>query len=75
MKIEILGSGCPRCQATEKNIKQALTEMGLEAEIVKVTDPREYPKYGVMLTPAVVIDGKLKASGHIPKVSEIKSWL
>lgn len=75
MKIEILGPGCPRCQATEKNVTEALKALDLEAEVEHVYDPKEYAKKGVMFTPAVIIDGEMKVSGKIPAVQEIKSWL
>ncbi len=75
MKIEILGPGCARCHATEKNVSLALNELSLQAEVVHVHDPKEYAKRGVLFTPAVVIDGETKASGKIPTVEEIKSWL
>lgn len=75
MKIEILGPGCPRCHATEKNVTVALKELNTEAEIVHIYDPREYAKKGVMFTPAVIIDGTMKVSGKIPTVQQVKNWL
>lgn len=75
MKIEILGSGCPKCKQLEANAKKAVEETKKKAEIVKVTDINEIINRGVMATPAIVIDGKLKASGRIPEVEEIKKWL
>jgi len=75
MKIEILGSGCPKCKQLEANARKAIDEIKKKAEIVKVTDINEIINRGVMATPAIIIDGKLKASGRIPEVEEIKKWL
>lgn len=75
MIIEVCGPGCPRCQATEKNVLQALKELGKEAEVVKVKDFREISVRGVMMTPAVIIDGVKAFEGRIPNAEEIKSWL
>ena len=75
MEIKILGSGCAKCEATEKNVKEALAEIGLDVQVDKVTDVMEIAKYGVFLTPAVVIDGKVKSSGKIPNTEEIKTWI
>jgi len=72
MRIEIVGPGCPKCIATEKNVKEALKELGIQAEVVHVTDVREFAKKGVVFTPAVVVDGKVKISGKIPTVEEVK---
>jgi len=74
MKIEILGPGCPRCRATQENVRQALTELNLEADIVHISDPREFLRRGVLLTPGVIIDGELKVSGRVPEKREIKAW-
>ncbi len=75
MEIKILGPGCARCQATEKNVKEAVNELGIETKIEEVKDPVEISKHGVFSTPAVIVDGKVKCTGKIPKVEEIKSWL
>jgi small redox-active disulfide protein 2 len=75
MKIEILGTGCPKCKKLEENVRKAVEESGEKAEIVKVTDIAKIVEYGVMSTPALVIDGKVKSSGRIPEVKEIKDWL
>jgi small redox-active disulfide protein 2 len=75
MEIKILGSGCPKCQATEKNVKAALAESGINSQVDKVTDVMEIAKYGVFMTPAVVIDGKVKSVGKIPDMEEIKIWI
>lgn len=75
VKIEILGPGCARCHATEKNVELALKALSVEAEVVHIYDPKEYAKRGVLFTPAIVIDGVTKVSGKIPTVEEVKSWL
>jgi small redox-active disulfide protein 2 len=75
MKIEILGSGCPKCKQLEANAKKALEEAGKKADVVKITEIDKIIEYGVMSTPAIVIDGKVKAFGRIPEVKEIQGWL
>jgi small redox-active disulfide protein 2 len=74
MKIEILGIGCPKCKATEKNARKAIEALGISAEIEKVTDINEISNK-VMMTPAVIVDGELKCAGRIPSEEEIKGWL
>jgi small redox-active disulfide protein 2 len=75
MKIEILGPGCFRCFATEENVRLALGQLGLRADVVHISDHDEFQKRGVKFTPALVIDGKTKSSGRIPEVIEIHRWL
>ena len=75
MKIEILGTGCPKCKKLEENARKALEETGKKAEVIKITDINEIIERDVMTTPAIVIDGKVKAFGRIPDVEEIKKWL
>ena len=75
MKIEILGTGCPKCKNVEENVKKALEGSNKKAEVVKVTEIGDIISYGVMSTPALVIDGKVKVSGRIPDAEEIKKWL
>jgi len=75
MKIEILGTGCPKCKQLEANAKKAVAEAGIKAEIIKVTDIAKIVEYGVMSTPALVINGKVKSSGRIPDTNEITGWL
>ena len=75
MKIEILGVGCPKCKATEKNVRKAVDELGIQAEIVKIDDLQEIVNRGVMMTPAVFIDGQAKIVGRIPSPNEIKKLL
>ena len=72
MKIEILGTGCAKCKATEKVVRKAVEELGIQAEVVKIEDLQAIVDRGVMMTPAVVIDGEVKIVGHTPTVDEIK---
>ncbi|MFW6230264.1 MAG: thioredoxin family protein [Halanaerobium sp.] len=74
-EIEILGTGCPKCKKSAELIEKEIKEAGVEAEIVKVEDLDEIVERGVMMTPAVVIDGETKVEGNIPNADEIKSWL
>ena len=75
MEIKVLGPGCPRCQQTEKIVKEAVAETGVDAQIEKVTDVMKIASYGVFGTPAVVIDGEVKCVGKIPGKEEVKGWL
>ena len=72
MKIEILGVGCAKCKQLNVSVETALKELGLSAEVVKVTEIAKIAAYGVMMTPALVIDGKVKSSGRNLSVAEIK---
>jgi len=75
MKIEILGTGCAKCKTLYENTKKALEELGVSAEMVKVEDIPSIMKYGVMSTPALVIDGEVKFSGKVASVVEIMGLL
>ena len=75
MEIKVLGPGCPKCELTKKNVKDAVAEAGVNASIEKVTDIKEISKYGVFGTPAVIVDGKVKSVGKVPPTEEIKKWL
>ncbi|MBL7177061.1 MAG: TM0996/MTH895 family glutaredoxin-like protein [Desulfobacteraceae bacterium] len=75
MDIKILGPGCPRCEQTAKNVKEAVAETGIDAKVEKVTDLVEIAKYGVFGTPAVVVDEEVKSVGKIPEKKEIKAWI
>lgn len=74
-RIQILGSGCPRCQELMRNAQQAVVEAEIEASVEKVTDLQEIMKFGVMMTPALAIDGKVMASGRVLAPEEIKKML
>ena len=75
MEIKMLGVGCPKCEQTEKNVKEALSEAGVEAQVDKVTDTMKIASYGVFGTPAVVVDGEVKSVGKIPTKDEVKGWI
>ncbi|RLC10034.1 MAG: thioredoxin family protein [Deltaproteobacteria bacterium] len=75
MDIKVLGPGCPKCEQTEKVIKETVAETGADAQIEKVTDIKAIAGYGVFMTPAVVIDGEVKSVGKIPKKSDVKAWI
>jgi small redox-active disulfide protein 2 len=75
MEIKILGPGCPRCRQTEKIIREAVAEAGMEARIEKITDTMKIAGYGVFGTPAVVVDGEVKSVGKIPKKDDIQTWI
>ena len=72
MKIEIVGTGCPKCKALENNTKMALNNLGQEAEIVKVNEVEDIISKGIMVTPAIIIDGKLISQGKLLSSDEIQ---
>jgi len=75
MKIEILGTGCPKCKKFNELAEEAVNELHVSAEIIKVTDINKIINYGVMVTPALVIDGDVKVAGKIPSKQEIAMWI
>jgi small redox-active disulfide protein 2 len=72
MKIQILGTGCPKCAKTYENTDQAVRELGLSADIEKVEDLKAIMSFGIMMTPALAIDGKVMMAGKVPSVDEVK---
>ena len=74
-KIQILGTGCPKCKKLAENAEAAAKELELEFEVEKVVDINEMMKFGVMMTPALVVNGEVKVSGKLPSVEEIKVLL
>ena len=74
-KIQILGTGCPKCRKLAKNAEAAAKELGIELEIEKVTNINEIMKFGVMMTPALAVDGEVKAVGKVSSPDEIKVML
>jgi len=75
MKIQVLGTGCPKCKKLAENAEAAAQALGLEYEIEKVTDLNEIMKAGVMMTPALVVDGAVKSAGKVPSADNIKKFL
>ncbi|MCE5341030.1 MAG: thioredoxin family protein [Planctomycetaceae bacterium] len=74
-KIQILGTGCPKCKKLAECAEQAAKEMAIEYELEKVTQIKDIMKFGVMTTPALVVDGKVKVTGNVPTVEQIKEML
>ena len=74
-KIEILGMGCARCNQLTERAKEAVKELGIEAQVVKVQDIKTITNYGVLMTPALVVEGVVKVAGKLPKLDEIKEWI
>jgi small redox-active disulfide protein 2 len=74
-KIQILGTGCPKCKKLAENAEAAAKELGIEFEIEKVTDINEIMKFGVMMTPALAVDGEVKVVGKVLSQDEIKKML
>ena len=75
MKLEILGTGCAKCHKLEDVTRVAVKELGLSAEVVKVQDIKAIMAYGVMTTPALVVDGVVKVAGKVPSSDEIKKMI
>ena len=74
-KLQILGTGCPKCKKLAENAQAAAGELGAEYQVEKVTDINEIMKFGVMMTPALAIDGQVKVVGKVPSAEEIKKLL
>ena len=75
MRIQILGTGCPKCQKLEENARQAASELSLDFHVEKVKDLQQIMAFGVMITPALVVDGVVKVAGKVPGVEDIKKML
>jgi small redox-active disulfide protein 2 len=74
-KIQILGTGCPKCKKLAENADAAAKQLGIEYTLEKVTDIKEIMKFGVMITPALVVDGNVKVTGKVPTVEEIQNFI
>jgi len=74
-KIMVLGPGCPRCETLAKLAREAADDIGIEYDFEKVTDIKEFLKYGMMMTPGLVVDGELKIQGKVPAFDELKMML
>ena len=74
-KIEILGMGWPKCNQLAERARDAVKELGIEADVVKVQDIKTITNYGVLMTPALVVNGVVKVAGKLPKLEEIKEWI
>ncbi len=75
MKIQILGTGCPKCNKLGEVADQAAKELSLDYELVKVTDINEITGFGVMMTPALAVDGEVKVVGQVPPIDDMKKML
>ena len=75
MKIEVLGTGCAKCNMLEATAKKAADQLGLAYELVHVKDIAKFAAYGVLMTPALVVDGVVKCSGRVPSATELKQML
>lgn len=74
-KVQILGTGCQKCEQLEKNAQMAVHQLGIQAEVVKISDIREITKFGVMMTPGLAIDDEVKSTGKVLSVEEIRDLL
>ena len=75
MKIEVFGPGCPKCQLLAKTAEAAAAESGVPVEFEKVTDIMKIVEAGIMMSPGLRINGKMKCTGRVPKTEEIKKWI
>jgi small redox-active disulfide protein 2 len=75
MKVQILGTGCPKCKALTANAERALQELGMTAEIEKIEKIADIARMGVMMTPGLAIDGEVKSTGHLLSVEQVKRIL
>jgi small redox-active disulfide protein 2 len=75
LKIKVLGPGCPNCQNLEKIARRAVSSMGVDATIDKVTDFKDITKYPILATPGLVINEKVVCSGRVPSEAEVSAWL
>ncbi len=74
-KIQILGTGCPKCKKLAENAEAAAKELGIEYQLEKVTDINEIMKFGIMMTPALAVDGEVKIAGKVASVEQLKEML
>lgn len=74
-KIQVLGTGCAKCQTLTENTRAAADQLGIDYEIEKVTDLGEIMKFGVMMTPALAVDGQIKLAGKVPDAQAIKAMI
>ena len=75
LEIEVLGPGCARCETLERNVRAAVQEMGIEAEIRKVSEIKEIAARGILMTPGLAVDGKVVSSGHLLSVNQVMRLL
>jgi len=75
LTIKVLGSGCANCKRVEQIARKVITEMGIEAEIIKVTDYNEITAYNILSTPGLIINERVVSTGRIPTPAEVTTWL
>jgi small redox-active disulfide protein 2 len=75
LTIKVLGSGCANCKRLEQLTRKVVDDLGVEAQVIKVTDPTKYADYGVISTPGLVVNGETVSSGRIPSIAEITTFL
>ncbi|MBW4360954.1 thioredoxin family protein [Flavobacterium taihuense] len=73
--IKVLGPGCPKCKATFRNTEQAVNQLGIEAQVIKIEDIEEMMRYNILTTPVLMIDEVVKVKGRIAQIDEIKEFL
>jgi len=74
-KLIVLGPGCPRCENLARHAREAAEQLGIDYQLEKLTDIAQYPSYGLMMTPGLVVDGQLKVQGRVPSIDELKGML
>jgi small redox-active disulfide protein 2 len=74
-KLIVLGPGCPRCETLAKLTQQAADQLEIEYELEKISDIKQFPAFGLMMTPGLVVDGELKVQGKVPSIDDIKTML
>ncbi len=75
MRIDVVGPGCPNCQRLEENTREALRELGMDAEVAKITDMNQIAELGILMTPGLVVDGEVKSSGKVLSKDEVVELL
>ncbi len=75
MEIKVLGTGCAKCRAVEKEVREVVAELGIDAEVEEVKDMAKILQYKVMMTPGLVIDGKVVSSGHVPSKDDVRKMI
>lgn len=75
MEIKVLGPGCKNCKMVAEAVNKVLADLGVQAEVKKIEDMGDITAHGVLITPGLIINGQIKASGKVPKESEIKKWI
>ena len=75
LTIKVLGPGCPNCEQVEATVREAIAALGVQADIVKITEYEEIKRYGVLATPGLIVGGRLVAAGRIPSQEEVSRWV